>query len=86
MKYPSEKKEYKISLPKNGCDQSTVKVLNEEVRKLAEIEFINYVVPLFHSYLPIFQWERPLAHCLFEEMARLLYQLLRIFIKENERR
>ena len=84
LKYLPEKKEYEKSLPKNSRYQRTVKALKEEVTILAEIEFLIGVAPLPNFYLPIFQCEEPLVHCLLEEMAKLFYQLVGQFIKEDE--
>ena len=84
MKYLPEKKEYKKSLPKSSPYQRIVKTLKEEVTPLVETEFLIGVAPLFNPYLRIFQWERPLVHCLLEKMTTLLYQLVGRFIKEDE--
>ena len=84
LKYLPEKKEYEKSLPKNSRYQRTVKALKEEVTILAEIEFLIGVAPLPNFYLRIFQCEESLVHCLLEEMAKLFYQLVGQFIKEDE--
>ena len=71
-------------MPKNSCYQCIVKALNEEVRILAEIEFLIGVVPLCNTKLQIFKWERSPVYCLLEGMTTLLYQLVRQFMKEDE--
>ena len=57
--------------------------IKEEVTKLAEIEFLIGVAPLFNTYLRSFQWEGPLVHCLLEEMTILFYPLVGQLIKED---
>ena len=52
---------------------------------MVSIKFLLNVAPVFETYLPIFQSEELLIHCVFGEMKNVLVSIQRCFIKQKEK-
>ena len=72
--------------PKNAPTSSTFKrscARLQNKQTLVELHFLQSVMPLYHSFLELFQTEAPLVHVLYEELCRLVYMMMGRYVKAS---
>ena len=72
--------------PKNAPTSSTFKrscTRLQNKQTLVELHFLQSVMPLYHSFLELFQTEAPLVHVLNEELCRLVYMMMGRYVKAS---
>jgi len=56
----------------------------QQKQTLIELHFLKSVMPIFHSFLELFQTEGPLVHCLYDEISRLIITMMGRYVKPSE--
>ena len=72
--------------PKNAPTSSAFKrscTRLQNQQTLVELHFLKSVMPLYHSFLELFQTEAPLVHVLYEELCRLVYMMMGRYVKAS---
>lgn len=72
--------------PKNAPTSSAFKRLCTRLQNkqtLVELNFLKSVMPLYHSFLELFQIEAPMVHVLYEELCRLVYLMMGRYVKAS---
>ena len=72
--------------PKNAPTSSTFKrscARLQNKQTLVELHFLQSVMPLYHSFLELFQTEALLVHVLYEELCRLVYMMMGRYVKAS---
>ena len=71
---------------KNAPTSSTFKrscTRLQNKQTLVELHFLQSVMPLYHSFLELFQTEAPLVHVLYEELCWLVYMMMGRYVKAS---
>lgn len=53
----------------------------QQKQTIVELHFLKSVMPVFHSFLELFQTEAPLIHILYDEMNRLVSAMMGRYVK-----
>ena len=72
--------------PKNAPTSSAFKrscTRLQNKQTLVELHFLQSVMPLYHSFLELFQIEAPLVHLLYEELCRVVYMMMGRYVKAS---
>ena len=72
--------------PKNAPTSSAFKrscTRLQNKQTLVELHFLQSVMPLYHSFLELFQTEAPLVHVLYEELCWLVYMMMGRYVKAS---
>ena len=72
--------------PKNAPISSAFKrscTRLQNKQTIVELHFLKSVMPLYHSFLELFQTEAPLVHVLYEELCGLVYTMMGRYIKAS---
>ena len=69
--------------PKNAPTSSAFKTRLQNKQTLVELHFLQSVMPLYHSFLELFQTEAPLVHVLYEDLCRLVYMMMGRYVKAS---
>ena len=74
-------KDKKNAPTSSAFKRSCTRLQNKQT--LVELHFLQSVMPLYHSFLELFQTEAPLVHVLYEELCRLVYMMMGRYVKAS---
>ena len=69
--------------PKNAPTSSAFKTRLQNKQTLVELHCLQSVMPLYHSFLELFQTEAPLVHVLYEDLCGLVYMMMGRYVKAS---
>ena len=72
--------------PKNAPISSAFKrscTRLQNKQTIIELHFLKSVMPLYHSFLELFQTEAPLVHILYGELCGLVYTMMGRYVKAS---